>query len=245
MAQQKSLERQTGPAQRVFRTVSEDLVQRIRTGEWLPNERLPSIAQLARELGASTGSVREALRSLQSGGLVRIEHGRGVFVSGDRTSPELAAHFQDGGRGSFVALAEARRLLEPELAALAAERGTAEELAEIARVAHMMAQESDMGVNFVESDIQFHRQIAWASHNPILLGMMESVGDLLLQSRRRVPMGIALTSRTVRYHLLIAETICERNAAQARLIMLAHMNDMVASVLAIEDLANRYELRDG
>ena len=78
MAQEKSLERPTGQGQRVFRTVSEDLVQRIRTGEWLPNERLPSIAQLARELGASTGSVREALRSLQSSGLVRIEHGRGV-----------------------------------------------------------------------------------------------------------------------------------------------------------------------
>jgi GntR family transcriptional repressor for pyruvate dehydrogenase complex len=240
MAQEKSLERQAGQTQRVFRTVSEDLVQRIRTGEWLPNERLPSIAQLARELGASTGSVREALRSLQSSGLVRIEHGRGVFVSGDRASPELAVHFLDDGRGSFVALAEARRLLEPELAALAAERGTAAELAEIERVAHLTEQESHLGVNFVETDIQFHGQIARAAHNPILLGMMESVGDLLLQSRRTVPMGIALTNRTVRYHLLIAEAIRERNAGQARLIMLAHMNDMVESVLAIEDRTNRY-----
>lgn len=218
----------------VFRVISEDLKQRIRRGEWLPGERLPSISALAKDLGVSPGSLREALRSLESAGMVRIEHGRGVFVSGERYRPELAEHFQDDGRGLFVALAEARRLLEPELAALAAERGTDEELAEIARIAQQTEQESRQGSSFVESDIQFHRQIARAAHNPILQSVFESFGDVLVQSRRRVAMEPALTKRTVRYHLLITEAICERNAGQARLLMLAHMNDMVDSVLAIE-----------
>src|SRR5690349_3275770 len=75
---------------RVFQAVSDDLKQRIRRGEWLPGERLPSISQLAKDLEVSTGSVREALRSLQSIGLVKIEHGRGVFVTSARPSTELA-----------------------------------------------------------------------------------------------------------------------------------------------------------
>ncbi|GAB4431819.1 MAG: FadR/GntR family transcriptional regulator [Chloroflexi bacterium OHK40] len=231
---EKTLVRRAPPGARVFQTLSDDLMQRIRAGEWLPGERLPSISQLALRMGASAGSVREALRSLESAGMVRIEHGRGVFVSGERASPQLATHFDDAGRGIFVALAEARRLLEPELAALAAERGSEAELQEIGALAQQMERESRSGSTFVESDLRFHRLIAQAAHNPILEGMMASVGDLLLQSRRRVAMEPSLTNRTVRYHLLIAEAIGNRSAAQARLIMLAHMNDMVESVLAIE-----------
>jgi GntR family transcriptional repressor for pyruvate dehydrogenase complex len=222
------------PTLRVFQAISDQLVQRIRTGDWLPGERLPSISQLARDLGASTGSVREALRSMESAGMVRIEHGRGVFVSGERYIPQLASHFADDTRGVFVALAEARRLLEPELAALAAERGTPEELAEIERLARATEQEARAGSAFVEADILLHRQIAYAAHNPVLAHVIDGFGDLMRQSRRRVAMVPPLTKRTVRYHLLIAEAIGERNAGQARLLMLAHMNDMVDSVLAIE-----------
>jgi GntR family transcriptional regulator, transcriptional repressor for pyruvate dehydrogenase complex len=234
MAEIKRIEPSAAPPLRVFQAVSDQLVQRIRTGDWLPGERLPSIAQLARDLGASTGSVREALRSMESAGMVRIEHGRGVFVSGERSSPQLADHFQDDTRGIFVALAEARRLLEPELAALAAERGTDAELLEIERLARATEQEARAGSAFVEADILLHRTIALAAHNPILERMTDGFGELLRQSRRRVAMEPPLTKRTVRYHLLIAEAIGERNAGQARLLMLAHMNDMVDSVLAIE-----------
>jgi GntR family transcriptional repressor for pyruvate dehydrogenase complex len=223
----------------VFQVVLDHLKQRIRNGEWLPGQRLPSISRLASDLEVSTGSLREALRSLESAGVVRIEHGRGVFISGERSSPELAAHFQDDGRGLFVALAEARRLLEPELAALAAERGTVEELDAIAHLAQKTDEEAREGSSFVESDILFHRKIAQAAHNPVLQSMIESFGDLLRQSRQRVAMEPALTKRTVRYHLLLSEAISERNAAQARLLMLAHMNDMVDSVLAIEEREGR------
>jgi len=226
---------------RVYQVVVAELRERIRRGEWLPGERLPSIGALARVLTVSTGSVREALRALESAGLVRIEHGRGVFISGERADSALATHFADDGRGLFVALAEARRLLEPELAALAAERGTTAELDEIARLAQRTEREASEGSTFVEADIMFHRQIAVAAHNPVLQHMIESFSELLRQSRRRVVMEPGLTTRTVRYHLLLAETICKRNAAQARLLMLAHMNDMVDSVLEIEARAAQEE----
>lgn len=219
---------------RVFQAVFEDLRQRIRGGEWLPGERLPSITHLAKELEVSTGSVREALRSLQSMGLVRIEHGRGVFVADVRLSMDLANRFQEVTIGLIIALTEARRILEPELAALAAERGTDGELDALECLARQMEDEASQGLDFVEPDVQFHRRIVQAARNPILYQLMESVHDLFLESRRITSTEAGMTARAVRYHLLIAEAIRDRNAPQARLLMLAHMNDALSGVLAIE-----------
>jgi len=119
---------------RVYHNIFEELQQRIRRGDWLPGQRIPSIAQLAQEFKVGAGSVREALRSLQSIGLVKIEHGSGVYVLGTRPATELSSHFENVGDGLVIALAEARRLLEPELASLAAERATNEELIEIENI---------------------------------------------------------------------------------------------------------------
>jgi GntR family transcriptional repressor for pyruvate dehydrogenase complex len=223
----------------VFRAVFDELKQRIRQGEWLPGARLPSITPLAKVLTVSTGSVREALRSLQSIGLLKIEHGRGVFVAGSYTPPELLGHLHDLSTGLIVALAETRRILEPELAAFAAERGTAAELEEITRLAQLMEQEAQQELDFVEPDVAFHRRIAQAARNPILYRMMESVNDLFLESRRITAMEHGMTARSVRYHLLIAEALEARNAPQARLLMLAHMNDTLNSLLMVEARAQQ------
>ena len=82
---------------------------------------MPSIMALAKEYQVGVGSVREALQSLQSIGLVSIEHGRGVFVANPVPLGELSSLIQWDSAGQEVALAETRRILEPELAALAAE----------------------------------------------------------------------------------------------------------------------------
>jgi GntR family transcriptional repressor for pyruvate dehydrogenase complex len=219
---------------RVFQAVFEDLKQRIRSGQWLPGDRLPSIICLAKDLNVSTASLREALRSLESIGLVQIEHGRGVFVAAAQSLPDLAGRFANLDTGLIVALAETRRILEPELAALAAERASDDELNEIARLARMMEEYARDGLDFVEPDVEFHRRIAQAAHNPVLFQMMESVNDLFLESRRLTSQEPGMTARAVRYHLLIAEALHDRASSQARLLMLAHMNDALSGVLAAE-----------
>lgn len=227
---------------RVFQGVFAELQHRIRGGEWLVGERLPSITQLAKDLQVSTASVREALRSLQSIGLVKIQHGRGVFVTSTFKLNDLPNHFQDRSIGLIIALAETRRILEPELAAMAAERGTFEELDEIRQLAAEMEAEALQNVDFVVPDVQFHRSIAHAARNPLLFQMMESLADLLLESRKLTSQEPGMTMRAVRYHLLIAEAISDRNAVQARLLMLAHMNDTLSSVLANEGEPRSAEL---
>lgn len=216
----------------VFQAVFEDLRARLRRGDWLPGERLPSIPQLARAIGVGTGSVREALRALEMIGLVRIEHGRGVFVSNLRPPDDLAQRAATDSRGLLLALAETRRLLEPELAALAAERGTVKELAEIEQLARQMEARALAGLDFADPDLRFHRQIAQAAHNPVLAQMMAGVTDLFLESRRVTSREPGMTERAVRYHVLIAEALRDRHPGQARLLMLAHMNDALTGLLA-------------
>lgn len=97
--------------QQVYLAVVETLMQRIAAGDWQPGQRVPSITQLARELGVSTGPVREAARVLASRGLLRIEHGRGIFVTDAPNLPlDLYEHFQRMDTGSLLELFEARRL---------------------------------------------------------------------------------------------------------------------------------------
>lgn len=222
-----------GLNRRVYRQIYADLHQRVRRGDWLPGERLPSISQLARDLDVGTSSVREVLRSLQSIGLVRIEHGRGVFVTDAPPAPEIAEHFDDGNTGLIFALAETRRIIEPELAALAAERATDQELAEIEQLARDMEHRVLQQHDFVDPDVLFHRKIAEAARNPILFRTMEGVHELFLESRKLTSLEPGMTVRAVRYHLLIADALRSRDAVQTRLLMQAHMNDMVNSVLKV------------
>lgn len=219
---------------RVHKNIFEELQQRIRQGDWLPGDRIPSITQLAKEMEVSTGSIREALSSLQTINMVKIEHGSGVYVTGTRPSVELSSHFQNMGDGALLALAETRRILEPELAFLAAERGTDEELTEIEGLARRMIEESQRGNDFSEIDVLFHRKIAQAARNPILRQTFEDIGDLLLQLRRSILLDPNALLRSLRYHTLIAEALKSRNAEQVRLLMQGEMNCMVDEVLASE-----------
>jgi len=219
---------------RLYNNIFEELQQRIRHGDWLPGDRLPSITQLAKEFQVGAGTIREALRSLQSIGLIKIEHGSGVYITGARPSTELSSHFQKVGDGLLLALAETRRILEPELASLAAERGTDEELTEIEGLVRQMEEEDKNGNDFAELDVLFHRQIAYAAHNPILYQTMEGVSDLFLESRRAILLDPNALLRALRYHALIAEALKLRNAPQAQLLMQGHMNSMLDEVLASE-----------
>jgi len=218
----------------VYHNIFEELQQRIRQGDWLAGERMPSITQLAKDYHAGAGSIREALRALQSIGLVKIEHGSGVYVTGRRPATELSSHFQNVGSDLVMALAEARSILEPELAALAAERATEKELVEIGELVRQMGDESQRGSSFAELDVLFHRQIARSARNPILFQTMEGVSDLFLESRKTILLDPDALLRALRYHALIADALEQRDASQARLLMQGHMTSMLNEIVASE-----------
>jgi GntR family transcriptional regulator, transcriptional repressor for pyruvate dehydrogenase complex len=224
----------------VYTSVVEAMKLRMAQGEWVADQRLPSINQLAREYGVGVGSIREAVKVLESLGVIRIQHGRGMFVQAAQPAfdnDSLREHFQKIGVGSILALCEARRILEPELAAFAAERGSEAEHQAIRAEALRMQQLSAANEDFLRPDLNFHQYIARAAHNPVLERMMDSLNDLLLESRKYTLNHPALRERAPKYHMLIADAISERNALQARLVMLAHVNDTTNVLLAMQGMS--------
>jgi GntR family transcriptional repressor for pyruvate dehydrogenase complex len=217
---------------RIYHQVYDDLHQRVRRGDWLPGERLPSINQLARDLDVGTSSVREVLRVMQTHGLVRIEHGRGVFVADAPLALSLVEHLHNPVMGELFALAETRRVVEPELAALAAERATDAHLARIEQIAREIEQLVRQQQDVADIDLLFHATIAEAAQNPILGQTMADVHTRFLAHRKTMDVEPGIIVRAVRYHLLMAKAMRERDPVQARLLMQAHMNDLVNSALA-------------
>ncbi len=221
----------------VYQVIVETLRTRIASCEWQVGDRLPTIQQLAQEFGVGTGSVREAVRVLATEGVIRVDHGRGMFVTGlVPARPDPFQHFGDIATGSILAFLEARRILEPELAALAAERATEEDITTIDVLAGEMQHLVAAGADFVEPDVQFHRQIAAAAQNPVLARVMDGLNDLLRTARKLTSLRADTVQRAVQYHMLIAAAVRDRNPPQARLLMLAHVNDAIDTLLDLEQI---------
>lgn len=211
--------------------IIEQALRKIEAGEWRPGDRLPTMPQLAREFGTSVTAVREALRVLETRGVVSIEHGRGIFL---RHDPVLAADpagkLRELTSSSLLQLLEARLVLEPELAAFCAERATTPQARQIHQLADRMAEEMRDGGDHFATDVAFHRTIAEAANNSLLAQMLEVVSDLSAKGRRDTDRLPRMSEKARHYHSLIAIAIEERQPEQARLLMKSHIQDMIAAV---------------
>jgi GntR family transcriptional repressor for pyruvate dehydrogenase complex len=214
----------------VFERVVDAVKEQIAAGTLMPGDGLPSVEQLAAAHSVGVSSVREALRVLGAIGVVRIEHGRGSFVAEPPPSPpELRARFTLQEASALVDLAEARRIVEPELAALACERGSTAEVAAIKKAARRMAADLRSQRDWLKADVTFHEAVCEAAHNEVLAYMFASLAPLLLDSRRASMRDAALSHRAAEFHVLIAGAIERRRTGLARAYMLAHLEDNAES----------------
>jgi len=213
--------------------ILKQMEERIRTGEWKPGERLPTMQQLASRYGYSLTAVREALRVLESRRIVSIEHGRGIFITND---PELLADPVDRLRGmetrSLIQLLEARLAIEPELAAYCAVRCSVAQARSIRELSDRMEAQMNAGEDHFATDVHFHQEIADGAGNPLLAQMLSVVADLSAQGRRETDKLPRMREKAAGYHRLIAIAIEERQPEQARALMKAHIQDMLNAIQA-------------
>ncbi len=193
---------------------------RLKSGDQLPPER-----ELAEKFLVSRTSVREALRALESLGLVEIRPGEGTFVreiSLDALVEPLALVMLSQ-REALGELFEARRLLEPTLAALAATRATPEEIHEMERILEEQAKEVASGKTGLAQDAQFHAAIGAAAHNRAITRIAHAIMDLLTQSREESLNTPGRPERSHQNHRQILKAIAERDAKAAQEAMLDHL----------------------
>lgn len=206
--------------------ISRQLLENIINGTYRPGDKLPPERELAAIFDVSRVVVREALGSLQAWGVINVRHGRGATVNAidewNTLDPQVILLLH--GDEVIEQLMETRRIIEPELAALAAERITDEEL-ELLREQKDLPETDSMDVH-VERDINFHLQIARATHNPVLMMVLTSTSDLLREGRRRIFMVPGELAKARFWHQAVFEAIERHDPKAAREAMTNHMEQV-------------------
>ncbi|GAE92055.1 transcriptional regulator [Gracilibacillus boraciitolerans JCM 21714] len=217
----------------IYEIVYEEIAKNIREGKWKAGEKIPTVQALSEQLNVSVSSVREAIKILNQQRILRVEQGRGTFVETQlRDNPSQTFNFLENS--TIDQLTEARLVIEPELAAIVAERGGKEEKKKILANARTMQKKVLANEDFFNEDIEFHFLIAQSTKNDVLLKMMTIISDLLFDSRRLSMKIKSQNEKAANYHMLIAHAINENNPSQARNIMKSHILDL------LDDLKKEY-----
>jgi len=216
--------------------VSEAIAHRIETaissGRLVPGERLSSERELAQRLKTSRVSVREAYRSLEELGLILVKRGAegGAFVADVDHGPvsRSLSLMLRLGRTSHEELTEARLLLEPPIARLAARRSGPEDVERLSDLLRKQAQALRGDGDPRRHDLQFHRLVAQCAKNLPLMIVMNSVADLMVEAISRIEITKDVKRDAVDFHQRIFEAIRRRDEEAAGQIMLRHVREVQA-----------------
>jgi len=224
--------------------VCRKLVSHLVRGDWQEGDRIPSERELGKLLGVGRASLREALKALEIMGMVESRVGNGTFVChrSEFLSRPMLWSITGSDQTQVHELIEARRLMEGELASLAAERGTAEDLAEIAIYLDRMEQAHDNMAMFMSADLEFHFAIGQAAHNSLLLNAVHLIRNLMRQwigETLRVP---TTAPEALVQHRNIFQAIAAKDKTAARSAMDLHLDTMAKLLLEVRSNARPSDL---
>lgn len=237
---------ESGRATTLSQRVVDGVTESIRNGALKPGERVPTEPALMRQYGVSRSVVREAVSRLQANGLVRTRHGVGSFVLAPQPGEALLRSPADEALKlqHKLAMLELRLSLESDAAALAAERRTPEQLAEMERALVDFEAQLATGAGTAEADFRFHELIAQATANEYFAHVLRSLSSAtiprqLARSAGTRPTRSARERRfgepspqlrshkdiTALEHRAVLDAIRRGDASSARAAMFLHLNN--------------------
>jgi len=217
------LERSDRLSDRVAKLILARIVESgLKPGDPLPSERV-----LGQQFGVSRTVVREAIRSLAGRGIITVRPGAGLTVAelDTSTASESISLLLRGTTDRYDKVDEVRRLIEVHVAGLAAERATDEDIARIRGALAHQEQVIDDVDAVAPADGEFHRQLALATHNELFVVMLDSLGDVMLEMRRRAMRPAAGRKVFLGEHRAVVEAVAARDPAAARAAMVHHLDD--------------------
>lgn len=214
--------------QRLYRQIADQLRTLIQSGEFVAGNRLPAERDLAKQLGVSRPSVREALIALEVEGWVEVRTGSGVYVL------DRAQHTQSAEKTISITewgpleLIRARRVVEGEIAAIAALQAKRKHIDAMRQALADMARDASAGVLPLEGDRAFHSAIVESTGNVVLVETVHSFWD-----SRRGPLFTRLGGyfetvqswrSAIAEHTTILDAIAAHDGPAARAAMHTHMD---------------------
>ena len=204
----------------------------ISEGTLAPGARLPAEREMASRLNVSRGSLRQALKTLEVMGVLSQRVGDGTYLNG-AASAVLAEPMEflillEGI--SLEELMDARLIVEPELAARAAERATPQNVAALRDSVKRMEQIGGMGPEQIEEDLLFHRTIFGMADNRVC-SLLFSIVHQSLRHLMEITSHMVDLEHTVKLHNRICTAIRKNDPDEARSRMFAHLTDARALLL--------------
>jgi GntR family transcriptional regulator, transcriptional repressor for pyruvate dehydrogenase complex len=211
---------------RLYEQIVQQIEDSITSGELKEGDQLPAERELAQQFGVSRTAVREAVKTLREKGLVEAYPGRGTFITNGTArsiQQTLDRMIRSGQAEGTVHLTEVREILEPEIAALAAQRVDEEMLSAMREAIAVMDAARKDSEAFIEGDLDFHLALAEAAGNPLILSLIDSIVGLLREQRTRTYFVEGGPERGQYHHRRILEAIEHRDAVGAKEAMRAHL----------------------
>lgn len=198
-----------------------------------PGDKLPAERELASLLGVSRSSIRDAIRRLELVGLVEPRQGSGTRVREITTDTLVSplANVIAHKRQMVSELLEFRQMLEPGMAARAAEHATPEDIARMEEILDRQERKVRHGSLAIEEDSEFHYRIATAARNSVVLKVVDVVMDLLRETRSRSLQSEGRPRRSMAGHRRILNAIRRRDPEAAEAAMRQHIRDVEKIVL--------------
>ena len=194
-----------------------------------PGDRIPSQRILSEQFNVSRASLREALLTLETLGLIKTEPGRGTFVTAGRSAPDNALKWRYSDSFAMADVFETRAMLEGQITQSAASAIDATALAALRLATDEMERHWETGdlLANVEADLRFHQTIAQCSPNHMLQTLYETVQSLLTETQRQpIPRTIPSRMRaSVAEHREIIAALEARDGKAARHAMHRHISN--------------------
>ena len=215
--------------------VTNRLLEYIETQHLKPGDLLPSETSLVASFGVSRPVIREALKSLAGKGIIEIVNGKGALIRPVDSDP-LRLFFQRAMQmeyGTMLELMEVRKGLEVQSAMLAAQRREAQDLEGIRRVLQAMRENQGNLEAYTRLDVDFHLRIAAASHNTMMVSLVESIRDAL---RNTITAGLQSRGQSLQFeniqhaHEQLYETLVAGDAQAAMEAMSRHFDEAILAM---------------
>ncbi len=181
-------------------------------------DRLPSQEQLIRMMGVSRTSLREAMKTLEARGIIRVHNGKGIYVSEgeDSAMPALLSFARE--KEKLLDMLEVRKVLEREILKMVIHRATPEEIRELGEITAVLMDKFHRGEQQTAEDKKFHYTIYRLSHNQVMYQMILSISSVM-DRFWEFPLDMEdpfLASLPL--HEKLYQAICEKNVKKAQAI---------------------------
>lgn len=208
--------------------LSESVAERIRAmivteKRFVAGDKLPNENELSTELGVSRATLREAVRILETGHLLKIQRGKGTYVTEHAQNISVAVLDEIASHSNVRDLFEMRLVFEPENAYFAAKRASDEEITEILSYGEKVEEKLLAGEDRTEEEQQFHEAIAKATHNEFSTQLMPVVFEAIQNGVQLLQKNQKLNQMNLSDDRMIMEFLEQRNADGARTAMRLHI----------------------